>query len=235
MATPTPASSIRNLPSIAKKAPRPRDVLRTELMDVTDAVAEERAQAARAAAKAAELKAKIAYLEAHADEMKKTVADHNAFIQQKLAHEAKRTESLGHNGMMCFTSHEKFGVGDAMKPKPRLRNSRRTGFCTDYCGRAYLGECEWVESWQRQNRANGEIVRREEEASQRRDAALKAGTPEPSAKPPPLRKSQALPDLERMKRQSSRRTRFYTNYEGKRIMMDPCNWPSHHDFVLIGT
>ena len=231
MATPTPASSIKQLPSIAQKVPRQRDLLRDRLLDIEDAVAAEKTKASKARKQTEELQKRLKYLEENAEAMKRVVTDHNSFLSSKRAHEEKRHESLGSSGMLCF--REKFGEGDHKKPPPKARNSRRTGFYTDYQGRAHLGDCEWLETWKRQQAANEEIDKRETQRSQRRDAALKVGTPEPT-KAKPLVESQALPDLERMRHQSSRRTRFYTNYEGKRIMMDPCNWPSHHGFVMIG-
>lgn len=36
-----------------------------------------------------------------------------------------------------------------------------------------------------------------------------------------------LPDLSTLKHRSSRRTRWYTDYEGKRIMVDACDFPEH--------
>mmetsp|Transcript_45597 Transcript_45597/g.140576 ORF Transcript_45597/g.140576 Transcript_45597/m.140576 type:complete len:125 (-) Transcript_45597:54-428(-) len=65
----------------------------------------------------------------------------------------------------------------------------------------------------------------------------KVPTPQEGQRTQPGRRHRAngLPTLEFAAHCSSRRTKFYTNYDGKRIMMDPCDWPEEHDFVLIGT
>lgn len=43
-----------------------------------------------------------------------------------------------------------------------------------------------------------------------------------------------LQDLEQKRGHSLRRTRHYTDFMGRLISMDPCDWPSHNEFVLIG-
>lgn len=267
---PTPASCIKGLPSL-HKAPVPRRlVLKDAQEDLQERLTEERKAHELVAKRTAAVRERIARLEGLAAELQQARETHNGYVQTK-AEEAKAQRKLPSGlGMMTFRTGG-FGEGNPAKPaKAAGRASRRTAFTTDYKGEHHLGESEWVHKWEIQNRAEQEILRRE----QRRDDLKRSATAEPPETSPPspqptasrtpglhlsssatpgldkhqMRpagvggregenrlRSNGLPTLATAQHCSSRRTRFYVNYEGKRIMMDPCDWPEEHDFVLIGT
>lgn len=252
MATPTPASNLRNLPRVGPKpGPSTREVLKEELEDLQEHLANERVARGTAAKKAEALRQRMARLAAMQDDLEAARSQHNSYVSAKAATQAERAKGLGPegHGMLTFTEH--FGEGNVkVRPVIAGRASRRTAFSTDYCGRPILGSCESLEKRKLQEKANVVLANRESERRERsRDVSpVAAHTPEPTSlyrlrtKPRLAASSMKpaggpgdLPDLQgKFKQRSTRRTRFYTNYEGTRINMDPCDWPEQHDFVLTG-
>jgi hypothetical protein len=222
MATPTLGSSQRNLPPVGEKKPKARAVLAHKLAVLQDELDADRAAKAKLLGKTAALKARMDNLRTFEAGLAKTKKDHDAFNCQRAEMVANRTQALGANGMLTFT--ERFGEGNHVKPSQPGRNSRRTRFYRDYTGKCELGECEWVDNWNLRQRANSQMEER---------AVVQASIPR-VAREKPIRESIALPDLEQYKGRSTLRTRHYYDYEGKRINMDPCDWPQHNGFVLIG-
>jgi hypothetical protein len=274
---PTPASSLRHLPSLHKTPTPKRAILEDKAADLEDRLALERKARLEADQKTVKLKERMQYLEAMAAELDQTRTTHKAFVEAKTAQFESRRQPLGDEGMLTFSAHSKFGEGNSVKPSRIGRNSRRTAFTTDFRGVHILGDSEFVHKWRLQNRAEEIMGAREQERSALRDrkaAARAAGatgatgggggggrtstTPQPASSNAnnatraassvsgqttattsnpewvSRRRANGLPTLDACKHASSRRTKFYVNYEGKRIMMDPCDWPEEHDFVLIG-
>jgi hypothetical protein len=248
---PTPASNIQNLPSL-HKAPTPqRVILKDREEDLRERLSVEKAAREEAKRKAEALKERMAYLEAMADELNETRARHGDFVARKTAQFESRRKPLGDHGMLTFAGPS-FGVGNPEKPSHVGRNSRRTAFTTDFRGKHILGESEFVQKWRLQNRAEEIVAERDvvraastqppssptaaNRAATSMSSKSKQLSPAPTADgAAPRLRANGLPTLAFAKHCSSRRTRFYTDYEGKRIMMDACDWPEEHDFVLIGT
>lgn len=289
---PTPASCIKGLPTLHKPAVPARAILKDKADDLQDQLEAERAKRELAARKTEGLKERIAALEAMADDLARARQQHDAYAAAKAKAEADSRKLPSGLGMMTFQAGG-FGEGNHVKPRREGRNSRRTAFTTDYCGRAILGESEWAHKAKLQSRANDEMDRRELSRSVARAAtteptlaasshqsltpagAVEGGSSAAISSPSPAAgaarslsrtaantkpkvsmnhrlepagcggvpapghaasklRSNGLPTLDAAKQCSSRRTRFYINYEGKRVMMDPCDWPNEHGFVLTG-
>lgn len=191
----------------------------------------------------ARLLERVNVLESSADDMLQAKRAFDSFTTTKRQHYAARTTPIPGEGLLTLSTLGKGNAPLALTPVPR-RSTRRTAFTTTYSNAKILGPCEFVANWERQQRVDENIARKSalatatpghSEGEGRPGVSMVRSSPAPSflEKKEPAGARSLLPDLNEYKRRSTRRTRFYTNYDGVKIQMDPCDWPSHNGVLLV--
>ena len=115
---------------------------------------------------------------------------------------------------------------------PAGRSSRRTGYTTDYHNTRILGPCEFAVHNEFQHRSMELSARRHLEASQVELPMVRGSSVVPSLFGPGYFGKPTAVNLEEYRKRSTNRTRFYSDYHGQRIKMDPRDWPSVNGVVL---
>jgi hypothetical protein len=228
MATPTPASSIRSLPSLSKTPTPVRLILKDKELDLREQIGVQKAARETTEKKLSGVKERIARLESMAAELQQTRERHESLAEASVKAREERRQPIPGVGMLTFQTGG-FGAGNPTSTSKGGRNSRRTAYTVDFRGVPIIGESEWVARWKIENSAEKLIEERAKERQENATPSVVSTAPKA-----PRFGANGLPTLEFCSHCSSRRMRFYVNYEGKRIMMDPCDWPSDKGFVLTG-
>eukprot|EP00760_Papus_ankaliazontas_P031479 PhM_4_TR5301/c1_g1_i1/m.3837 len=132
-------------------------------------------------------------------------AHHHFFVHQPVDMTAvKKGRSSRRTGLyQDVTGVLHFGPSESDHKKELLQNIKRSTTSGDSAENG-LGASQAAAEWVRHHEAGKATV------------ALKGhGVP-------------TLPDLGVLRYKSSRRTRWYTDYEGKRILVDDCDFPEHY-------
>ena len=148
------------------------------------------------------------------------------------AHKVLRQKDVVLPGKSFLQQSHVDGPGGAL---PHVgRSSKRTAFTRDYRNQFYLGVRE-------QDAKEQQIARVQSVMSLRASSSLlPAASPSLSESalsnaPSPLRFGQGVlsaPDIAEFQKRSCRRTRWYTDYEGRRFLMDSKDMPSTSGVAL---
>lgn len=232
------------------KAQLVEQIKRTE-----EQIANEREAKRRLAVQARDLRMQMERLATIAADMEKEKERRANFVETQMSHSEKRRAPLTRHpneGMLTF---QRIGCAK-YPPEPNRKgapSSRRTGFVTDYQGRMYLGGGERKSETQMHKEAMKEVERRRSETKRVANEmggaeGTSPGLPDihsgslsgSSTKLSSNKQSKSMVygkpsflDLEKCKHLSSKRSRYYTDYEGRRIAMDPSDWPRTDGLLLL--
>jgi hypothetical protein len=222
--------------------------LELKLEEAKNSIRLEQEEKEKLSKKATQLREQIERIRAVSEDLKKTEADfsegRNIVRQRYLS----RTKPIEGKGMLTFA----YGCGDPQTRCTRNgRHSRRTAYTTNYNNEHMIGAgCEWVETIDRRDRALKRLEEKEtKDAEQRAITSLSNATDKTTASQLEKKRMYSSPlqdlgyhgkpsiifqDIDLMKGYSLRRLRYYTDFFGNRIPMDPCDWPRQGGIVLTG-
>ena len=227
-----------------KKAQR-REQLLAKIDEMKTSLEQEKETKAKLASKSEELRSRIARIEKTSEELLRTEKEFHAQRSQVKNRYDSRTKPIDGKGMLTFRAGtENQQLAGSTRPG---RHTRRTAYTTNYNNEKIIGcGCEWVDTINRRDRVNKRMEEKEREEAESR---AKTTTPGTTASAMERKRMYSSPlqdlgymgkpsiifqDIDMMKGYSLRRCRYYTDFCGNRIMMDPCDWPSQAGFVLTG-
>lgn len=208
-----------------------RSHLKSAVLDAKQSIQQEREKKNQLSRVANDLASKVERLLMLADELEHTKSHHRSHSEMRDRVQESRMShlSVSDDGLPTTQSMMLFNTASDVPHRqgPKGRSSRRTAYTTDYSGRRYPGVCEFQDANDKRLRA--EALSKERHASRPPIELPKLDNRRNPAGHP----HGGIFTLEGGRGRSSKRTRFYTDYEGDRIKMDPCNWPTESGVVLI--
>lgn len=210
--------------------------LKKAILNANQALRKERGEKETLARLAHNLSAKVDRLVFLADELERTKIRHTTHVELRSKDSATKHLCVSSDGAPTSESSVLFNSpsGRSHRQGSPGRSIRRTAYTVDYAGRKYPGVCEFQDANDKRLRA--EAIARERIATKRSSSAgiVRSHLPTLCAQRVPAGHPEGgVFTIEGAKCRSSKRTRFYTDHEGKRIQMDPGGWPTESGIVLL--